>query len=216
MKDFEEEIVDNDEISNTVNEIKIIIKEGMYKNYSIKILKKDYPDKIREIEEASPNYMGENDLKFKKKISDKWKCLDKKLASLHEYFNSSHDYQNSVDKLKKEYFFSKLKNKCPSDEERERTKELFKRFNLNKGEELTYLYLKSDVFLLTCVFENFINVSANEFGIIPLYCVSLPGYLCQCGLKYTGINLQTLQDEDLTPTLENNISGGMSSVMGDR
>ena len=60
------------------------------------------------------------------------------------------------------------------------------------------------------------KVSVNEFGINPLYCVSLPGYTWQCGLKYTGINLQTLQDTDLILTLENNIRGGISSVMGDR
>ena len=59
-------------------------------------------------------------------------------------------------------------------------------------------------------------MSVNEFGINPLYCVSLPGYTWECGLKYTGINLKTLQDKDLILTLENNIRGGISSVMGDR
>ena len=34
--------------------------------------------------------------------------------------------------------------------------------------------------------------------------------------KYTGIKLQTLQDKDLFLTLENNMRGGKSSVMGDR
>ena len=38
----------------------------------------------------------------------------------------------------------------------------------------------------------------------------------QCGLKYTGINLQTLQVKDMILLLENNIRGGISSVMGDR
>ena len=70
--------------------------------------------------------------------------------------------------------------------------------------------------MLACVFEKFIKVSVNEFGINPLYCVSLPGYTWQCGLKYTGINLQTLQDKDMILLLENNIRGGISSVMGDR
>ena len=66
------------------------------------------------------------------------------------------------------------------------------------------------------MFEKFIKVSFNEFEINPLYCVSLPGYLWQCGLKYTGINLQTLQGKDMILLLENNIRGGISSVMGDR
>ena len=76
--------------------------------------------------------------------------------------------------------------------------------------------MKSDVLLLTCVFEKFIKVSAGELGIYPLYCVSSPCYTWQCGLKYTGINLQTLKDKDMILLLENNIRGGISSVMGDR
>ena len=32
-------------------------------------------------------------------------------------------------------------------------------------EKLTQLYLKSDVFLLACVFEKFLKVTVNEFGI---------------------------------------------------
>ena len=94
--------------------------------------------------------------------------------------------------------------------------DIIKRFNIKNGEGLTEIYLKSDVLLLACVFEKFIKVSVNEFGINPLYCVSLPGYTWQCGLKYTGINLQTLQDKDMILLLEINIRGGISSVMGNR
>ena len=56
------------------------------------------------------------------------------------------------------------------------------------------------------------KVSINEFDINPFYCVSLPGYTRQCGLKDTGINLQTLQDKDLILTLVNNLRDGISSV----
>ena len=35
-------------------------------------------------------------------------------------------------------------------------------------------------------------------------------------MKYTGIILETLQDKDMILLLENNIRGGISSVMGDR
>ena len=94
--------------------------------------------------------------------------------------------------------------------------DFFDKFNIKNGEELTYIYLKSDVFLLACVFEKFIKVSVNEFGINPLYCVSSLGYTWHCGLKFTGINLQTLQDKDLILLIENKIRGGISSVMGDR
>ena len=57
---------------------------------------------------------------------------------------------------------------------------------------------------------------SNKIDINPVYCVSLPGYTWQCGLKYTGIHLQILQDEDLNLELENIVREDTSSVMGDR
>ena len=78
------------------------------------------------------------------------------------------------------------------------------------------MFLKSDVLLLTCVFEKLIKTSVNEYGINPLFCVSLPGYTWQSVLKYTGINLQTLQDKDMILLLEKNNRGGIRNVMGDR
>ena len=161
--------------------------------------------------------MGENDFKIlKTELPDKWKYLTKKLANPYEFFKSIDDYQKPVTDMKKEDFFSKLKNGSPDDNELERTKEIIKLFEIKNGEELTEKYLKSDVLLLACVFEKFIKVSVNEIGINPVYFVSLPGYTWQCGLKYTGINLQTLQDKDLILLLENNIRGGISSIMGGR
>ena len=89
-------------------------------------------------------------------------------------------------------------------------------FDIKNGEELTKLYCKSDVILLDDVIEKFVKVSFEEYGINPLYCVSLPGYTYRCALKYTDIKLQTLQDKDLIMLIVNNIRGGIGSVMGDR
>ena len=89
-------------------------------------------------------------------------------------------------------------------------------FNIKTGEKLTHLFLKSDVLLPACVCKKFIKVSFNEVGINPLYGVSLPSYTWQCDLKYTAINLQTLQDKDWILTFENIIRVGISSIMGDR
>ena len=80
-----------------------------------------------------------------------------------------------------------MKNDYPDDEEIQGTMGIIKNFIIKIGEELAQLYSKSDVSFLACVFEKFIKVSDNEFGISPLYCASLPDYTWHCGLKYTGI-----------------------------
>ena len=170
---LKKQIVDNDEILDIVNKI-------VEDDKTTEDLGKVYPNEIKNLEEALLNYVGENDSKIlKTRFPDKWKYLTKKLAYPHEYFNSIDDYEKTVGNLQKEYFFSKLKNKCPDDKETERTMDINKRFNFKNGEELTEIYLKSDVLLLACVCEKFIKVSGNEFGINPLYCVSLPGYTWQ-------------------------------------
>ena len=161
--------------------------------------------------------LDEDDFKIlKKEFPDKWQYLNKKLAYPYEYFNSIDDYKKPVHNLENKYFFSELKNKCPDDKEIDRTREIIKKFNIKNGKELTELYLKSDVILLADVFEKFIEISVDEYGINPLYCVSLSGYTWQCGMKYTDIKLQTLQDKDMILLLENNVRGVISSAMGDR
>ena len=221
LKNFKKEIFDSAEILNFVNKIEKNYSEEILNleenDRTIKNLKNYYPEEIENLEEALLKYIGVNDLKIlKTEIPDKWKNLTKKLAYPYEFFNNIEDYKKPVDNLKKEHFFSKLKNGYPNDKEIQRTKDIIERFNIKNVEELTQIYLKSDVLLLACVFEKFIKVSVNEFKINPLYCVSLPGYTWQCGLKYTGINLQTLQDKDMILLIESNIKGGISSVMGDR
>ena len=157
LENFWEEIFDNDKILNIINEIKGLITENKYKNDSVKDLKRDFPDKIKELEEALLDYIGGNDLKILKTgFRERWKYLTKKLAYPYEFFIFIEDYQKIDDNLKKEDFFSKLKNKCPDHEEIERTREINKVFDIKNGEELTEIYFKSDVLLLGCVFEKFI------------------------------------------------------------
>ena len=147
MKDFEEENVDNYEILNIVNEIKIIIKGDRYNNDSIMDFKKDILGEIEKVEEALLSSLGDNDLKISKPefADSNWKYLIEKKAYPFEIFNVIDDSQKPVDILKKEDFFSNIKNEYPSDEGIERTKEKIKLFDVKNGEELTHLYLKSYV-----------------------------------------------------------------------
>ena len=159
----------------------------------------------------------EDDFKILKKVFPKnWELLNKKLAYPYEYFKTLDDYNKDITTLTKQDYFSKLKNDYPCSKEIERTNKIIQTFNITNGEQLTQLYLKSDVILLADVFEKFITTSYKTFKINPLYCVSLPGYTWECGLKNTNIKLQTLQDKDMILLLENNIRGGISSVMGHR
>ena len=148
------------------------------------------------------------------------KLFKKKLAYPYEYFNL--DNFDKPLNLTKEEYWSTLTQSYPSDDEIKRTQELIDKNKIKNGRELTMLYLKMDVRQLGDVFENFVESSTREYKINPLYSYSLPGYTWKAGLKLTNIKLDFIEDthsasgKDLLLLLENNIRGGISSVMGDR
>ena len=137
-----------------------------------------------------------------------------KLAYPYEYFN----FEN-FDKpfaLTNEDFWSTLNQSIPPDEEISRTQEIIKKYNIKTGKDLTLLYLKMDILQLADVFESFIQSATKSYGINPLYSYSLPGYTWKVGLKQTKIKLDYIKEKELLLLLENNIRGGISSVMGPR
>ena len=141
--------------------------------------------------------------------------MTKKLAYLHEFFNSFDDYQKNVDSLKRKISAVNCKI-SPRNGQILRINHFNTSFNVKNGEDSTKIYLKSDVLLPACVFEKLIRVLIKEYDFNPLYCVSLLGYTWQCDLKKTDITLQTLQDKALILLLESIFCAGISSVMGDR
>ena len=138
----------------------------------------------------------------------------KKLAYPYEKFNLNnlHEPLN----LTKEDYWSTLTQSYPCEDDIKRTQQLIDTYNITTAQELTELYLKMDVLQLTDVFENFVETSTLINGINPLYSYSLPGYTWKAGLKLTKIKLDFIKDKQLLLLLENNIRGGISSVMGPR
>ena len=136
------------------------------------------------------------------------------MAYPYEYL-SHNNFQEPLN-LTKEDLWSTLKQTTPPDEEINRKQEISKTYDLKYGQELTILYLKMDVLQSADIFENFVEKSTLEYGINPLYSYSLPGYIWKAGLKITNIKWDFIRDEELILLLENNIRGGLSSVMGDR
>ena len=138
----------------------------------------------------------------------------KKLAYPYEKFNLNnlHEPLN----LTKVDYWSTLNQSYPCEDDIKRTQQLIDTYNITTAQELTMLYLKMDVLQLTDVFENFVETSTLMYGINPLYSYSLPGYTWKAGLKLTKIKLDFIKDKQLLLLLENNIRGGISSVMGPR
>ena len=73
-----------------------------------------------------------------------------------------------------------------------------------------------EILQLADVFKNFVDKVTLKYSINSLYSYSLPGYTWKAGLKISKIKLDFIKDKQLLLLLENNIRGGISSVMGPR
>ena len=158
---------------------------------------------------------GLTDDLFKKKLAypyEKFNLNNLREATREATHKATHEPLN----LTKEDYWSTLNQSYPCEDDIKRTQQLIDTYNITTAQELTMLYLKMDVLQLTDVFENFVETSTLMYGINPLYSYSLPGYTWKAGLKLTKIKLDFIKDKQLLLLLENNIRGGISSVMGPR
>ena len=113
-------------------------------------------------------------------------------------------------------WYSKLSGKDITDENKEHIKKVWEEFGCESFLDYHELYLKTDVLILADAFEKFRKFFLDNHQIDPCYCYSAPGLTWQCGLKYTGINLELLTDVDMLQMFENGIRGGFSGVLGPR
>ena len=164
--------------------------------------------------------LKDNDyIHLKRHFPNHWKLLKNKLADPYEFYKTLEDYERPIQELLesgKEAYFSRTKNRIPDQEEIDKTNKIIRLFDIKNGRELTELYNKADVILLADIFEKIIRVSILEFGINPLYHISLPGTTWSNGLRYTKIELELIKNVDLFQMFGSGIRGGVSGIFGDR
>ena len=67
---------------------------------------------------------------------------------------------------------------------------------MNTMADSYHLSLKTDVLLLVCVFEKFIKMCLEYYGLYPYHFFSSPGLSWDAMLKMTGIKLELISDID--------------------
>ena len=114
--------------------------------------------------------------------------------------------------LTKFNFRSDLTGEDISDEDFEFYKEICNKFNIKTLGEYHDLYLKSDVLLLSDVFENFRETCFQYYKLDPAHYYSAPGLSWNACLKMTGIELELISDVDMYLMIEKGLRGGMSVI----
>ena len=105
-----------------------------------------------------------------------------------------YDYVDSPNKLdetclpSKEAFYSQLFEEDISDDNYNHAKQIWNTFKCKTLGDYHDLYLKTDVILLTDVFENFRSVCMKAYKLDPAHYYTSPGL----SLKFTKIKLQLI------------------------
>ena len=71
-------------------------------------------------------------------------------------------------------------------------------------------YLKTDVILLSNVFEAFRSTCLKHYGLDLAHFYTSPGLAWQACLKHTGTELELLTDPDMLLMFERGIRGGIT------
>ena len=129
-----------------------------------------------------------------------------------------YDYVSSIEKLSetqlppKEEFYSKLNDEDITDDDYKHAKNVWNTFKCKTIRDYHNLYLKSDVLLLSDVFENFRKTCLKHYNLDPAHYYTSPGLAWDACLKETGQELQLLHDYDMLMMFERGIRGGITHI----
>jgi len=109
-----------------------------------------------------------------------------------------YDYMNDAARFAegqlpgKECFYNKLKMEHISSEAYTHAQNVWQAFDCRNLGDYHDLYLKTDVLLLTDVFESFRSFCKQHYGLDPIHYCTLPGFAWDALLKMNGVELELL------------------------
>ena len=129
-----------------------------------------------------------------------------------------YDYVSSLEKLSetqlppKDEFYSKLNDENITEDDYQHALNVWNTFKCKSLRDYHDLYLKSDVLLLSDVFENFRKTCLKHYKLDPAHYYTSPGLAWDACLKETGQELQLLHDYDMLMMIEKGIRGGITHI----
>ena len=91
-------------------------------------------------------------------------------------------------------------------------KKIWDKFEMKNMGDYHNHYLKKDVLFSADVFEKFISMCLNFYGLDPCHYFSSPGLSWDAMLKMTGVKLEKISDIDKYLFIEKGLRGGISYI----
>lgn len=133
--------------------------------------------------------------------SEELTLMQKKGVYPYDFIDSSSKF-NHPTLPTKDAFFSMLTNEGISDEQYNHAHQVWNKFGLTNMGEYHDLYLRSDILLLSDVFENFRQTGLQYYYLDPDHYFTSPGLSWSAMLKMTGIKLELMTDIDMFHSVE--------------
>lgn len=144
--------------------------------------------------------------------------IDDELKLMTEKGVYPYDYITSYDKFierrlpHRKEFYSKLYNSECDENDYNKAINVWRVFKCKTLLDYHNIYLKSDVLLLSDIWDNFRNVCYKNYGLDCTYYYTAPGLSFDAMLKYTKITLELLTDYEQFEFVEKGIRGGISQI----
>ncbi|KAE9536141.1 hypothetical protein AGLY_007364 [Aphis glycines] len=163
---------------------------------------------------SSLSELAENLLEDKSRFKETLKLFSNKTLDLvtrkgvfpYEYIDNWSKL-NETRLPSKSAFYNSLKDEEINNNDYSHAKKIWKVFNIKTLGEYSDLYLKTDVAILTDVFENFRDLCLSTLSLDPAHYMTAPGFAFDCMLKYTKVKLEKLTDYNMLLYFESSIRG---------
>ena len=146
---------------------------------------------------------------FKDYSDEQYELLIRKGVYPYEYI-SSWDKFDETELPPKEAFYSELNMSDISNHDYSHAQRVWKGFDIKNFGEYHDLYLKTDVILLSNIFEAFRNTCLKHYGLDPAHFYMSSGLAWQAFLKKTGTELT---DPDILLSFERGTRGGITQAV---
>ena len=149
---------------------------------------------------------------FEDYSEEQYELLIRKGVYPYEYM-SSWDKFEETELPPRETFYGNLNMSDISDQDYSHAQNVWKGSGIRNMREYHDLYLKTNVILLSNVFEAFRSACLKHNGLDPAHFYTSPGGVWQACLKKTGIELELLTDPDMLLMFERGIRGRITQAV---
>ena len=193
-------------IGNSCESFKMIDFKFKKIKYSLKLL--DMCNFIKgSLNDLSKNLNDKNKIVTREHFKDNFELMKYKVLFPYEFITKENIYNGKLPSI--ENFYSSLKLDNISEEDYDKTLEIYEKLNCNNIKEYLDIYLKLDICLQADIFNVFRNTIWHKFEI------DCSKYITSCSLsldlmlKYTGVKIELIRDINIFDYVNSSILGGI-------